>query len=403
MKTVTRLMGVPALSRSSATVRLGSFRFPSLATVRDDTLGVVWEGLLPATLSLGRGLYEADVHNEAEFVSHDLRVRPPEPLDALHLGLPLTTIVPVASQYGRRQGEAEMVTGLSAELRDSRSVGGLAVVIVGARNTGANTQCEIRHGAKTLFRVAETLPSSERRVLPGLARAVKPGGYALRIGGMGRASGESQDLNVPLWVSEGYQTLVFVPSGGTRLDRMSIHMLPIRHTWTGFEVGSLLLEGLLAARRHGVTALTFYRDLDVRRLVELYPLLGLMLAVHLQEHDSEEDVVPNLICWLTETIPGHPDLEAIAGASRLAFPPTIASVQESSLREVVTGAASIASGSVAERAMEGRVRFSTWTTWAGRWIPEASATADGRGHERMSAAILGAGRLSARCPASSSK
>jgi hypothetical protein len=45
-----------------------------------------------------------------------------------------------------------------------------------------------------------------------------------------KASGESQDLDVPLWVSEGYQALVFVPSGGTRLDRMSIHMLPIRHT-----------------------------------------------------------------------------------------------------------------------------------------------------------------------------
>ena len=85
--------------------------------------------------------------------------------------------------------------------------------------------------------------------------------------------------------------MVFVPGGGKRLDRMSIHMLPFRHTWTGFEVGSLLLEGLLAARRRGATTVTFHRDLNIHRLVELYPLLGLMLAAHLKDHDSEADFV----------------------------------------------------------------------------------------------------------------
>jgi hypothetical protein len=138
-------------------------------------------------------------------------------MDALHVGLPLTTIVPVASQYGRRQREAEMVTGLSAQLRDSGSTGGLAVVIVGARDGRASTQCEVRHGAQALFRVAEISAPSKREVLPGMARAVHPGGYTLRIGGMRKANDENQDLDVPLWISKGYQTVVFVPSGGTRL------------------------------------------------------------------------------------------------------------------------------------------------------------------------------------------
>jgi hypothetical protein len=387
------LIEVPLLSHSSATVRLGSFRLPSLATVRDSTLGVVWEGLLPATLSLRRGLYEANVRNEAEIASHDLKVRPPEALHALEVGLRLSTIVPVSAQWRRRQSEAEAVTGLSAQLRDSGGTGGLAVTIVGARDTAARTQCEVRYEAKTLFRVTETSPSSER-AHSGTAMAVHPGGYTLRIGGVGKASSASQDLDVPIYVSAGYQTLVFVPSGGTRLDRMSIHMLPIRHTWTGFEVGSLLLEGLLTARRHGVAALTFHRDLDIHGLVGLYPLLGLMLAAHLQEHYLDGEFVADLIGQLTQILPGHPDVQALAGASRLAFPPTIASVQESSLRGVVTGTTHIRSGSVAEKAMEGRVWFGAWTTWAGWWLPEASPTIEHHGYERIRAAILGAGWLS---------
>ena len=387
------LIEVPLLSNSSATVRLGSFRLPSLATVRDSTLGVVWEGLLPATLSLRRGLYEADVRNEAEIASHDLRVRPPEPLDALEMGLRLNTIVPVSAQWRRRQSEAEAVTGLSAQLRDSGGTGGLAVTIMGARDTAASTRCEVKYEAKTLFHVAETSPSSER-ALPGAARAVHPGGYTLRIGGVGKVSSTSQDLDVPVYVSAGYQTLVFVPSGGTRLDRMSIHMLPIRHTWTGFEVGSLLLEGLLTARRHKVAALTFHRDLDIHGLVDLYPLLGLMLATHLQEHHFDTDLVVDLIGQLIQILPDHPDVQALTGASRLSFPPTIASIQESSLREVVTGTAHILSGSVAEKAMEGRVWFGAWTTWAGWWLPEPRATTERSAYQRIRAAMLGAGRFS---------
>jgi hypothetical protein len=384
---------VRVMLSSSASVMLGSYRFPSLATVRDGTLGVVWEGLLPATLSLRRGLYEADVRNESGVVSHDLPVRPPACLDARHVGLPLSTIVPVAAQQGRRQREAEMVSGLSAQLRDSGANGGIAVVIVGGRGGAASTQCEVRHGAKTLFRVTEA-PSSEGSVLPGTARAMEPGGYALRIGGAGKTGDESQDLYTPLWISAGYQTLVFVPGGGTRLDRMSVHMLPIRHTWTGFEVGSLLLEGLAAARRHGATALTFHRDLDIRRLVHLYPLLGLMLAAHLNEQGSDADFVADLTAWLTQTIPGHPDAEALAGADHTTFPPTIASVQESALREVATGTAHIQGGSVAEKAMEGRVRFGGWTTWVGSWLPESIPAAGTRRQSRLRVAALGAGRLS---------
>lgn len=380
-------------SDSSATVKLGSFRSPGLATVRDNTLGVVWEGLLPATLSLGRGLYEVEVRNAINFISHDLRVRPPKPLDARHVGLPLTTIVPVASQYGRRQGEAEMVTALSAQLRDSRRTSGLAVVIVGAHDSEISTQCEVRHEEETLFRVSETRQLSVGSFPSGRATAVDPGGYSLRLEGTERSNAESQGLHIPLWVSEGYQTLVFVPNGGTRLDRTSIHMLPIRHTWTGFEVGSLLLEGLLAARRRGVTALTFHRDLDLDRLVELYPLLGLLLTTHLEENDSDEAIIANLVSRLKDIVPGHPDLIAIEGSGHIAFPATIASLQELSLRDVVTGAASIASGSTAETAMEGRVRFGAWTTWAEQWLPATSMVADAGLHESTRFPIHGASRL----------
>lgn len=80
----------------------------------------------------------------------------------------------------------------------------------------------------------------------GWAMPLRPGGYRLRWGGP-----SEQPIEHAIWLSPGWQTLLFIPQGarGPYLPEMSIHLLRTGSSWDRHSQSWLAVEAALAALR----------------------------------------------------------------------------------------------------------------------------------------------------------
>lgn len=365
--------GLSLGSGVGGTIIVGNARYPSGFKLRRNGLFAVAEGVTPITLRAPVGLYEIELQNDVEKRTELVKLLQGATWDAIRLGLPLDTHVPVQNALHRSQTVSEAVSRLSAELRDAKGCSGLVVALLpqtrgqdGAAKWGAGSlailDADRRRRASLDWRFGS--PN-----LAGVAEALPPGGWILSF-----PRGPAR-LEMPVWVSRGFQTLVFVPlAQEPDLGNVSIHMAPIASVWTGFDEASSLLEVALHRVRSGERPFgAAGTEVDFEQLAHVNPILTLTRALDLQTH-GDHVRADRLIATLARLIPGHPDLEAMrerSASARLltpgsdsgSFPPV-----SSTALDVVTAAGGLGRYPVTPRSlldlvMAARVAYGPWATW----------------------------------------
>jgi hypothetical protein len=153
----------------------------------------------------------------------------------------------------------------------------------------------------------------------GWAVPLRPGGYRLRWAGP-----SGQPVEHAVWLSPGWQTLIFVPQGarGPYLPEMSVHLLRTGSSWDRRSPGWLAVEAAFAALRGTAAAAAdprsadFVADADnpMLALLTLHSLgrtrMAGMLGTALDQDLTKR--VEGAIRQLRRSLGWHPDVAALA-------------------------------------------------------------------------------------------
>ena len=223
-----------------------------------------------------------------------------------------------------------------------------------------------------------------------------PGGYALRtdparMRGSPRQPRGGQAFDQSIWLSHGWQTIVFITTGpgGPRSSAASVHMTDLGMNWMPFEVDvGLALELAIWGLREGRSAVP--DDLLNLLLGSKFanPMLGIVGAHSLLLRQRTDlallDVVLNN---LEGMVAGHPDVLALrwmmalrraaeagadAGAPALptaapeggvGWPPMLLASYRALIAMDAVHATALADGAPAERAASNLLVQGIWTSW----------------------------------------
>lgn len=224
------------------------------------------------------------------------------------------------------------------------------------------------------------------------SRRLPAGGYVLRTdpsrgGGGDRHSASTQAFDQSIWLSDSWQTIVFITTGpgGPRTSAASVHMNSVDLAWSPHEVDVLnALELAMLGLREGRSVLP--NDLLGVLLGTKFvnPMLGLIGAHSLLLRDAPDpDLLNVVVNNLEGMLPGHPDVLALrwiaatrgaAGASRDAsaagapgggatWPPMLLPSYRGLIDMDAAHPNAISDGSVAERAAANLLVQGVWTSW----------------------------------------
>lgn len=343
-------------------ITVGNRRRPSQFIINDHRLRVVLEGVTPATVGLQTGLYEIEVYSESETQNRILQAEPGSCLDASALGVPIDTDIPVVSAQNRDQFVAEAVSRASGALRDTRCESGLAIIVIG-NTTGPELLADNKDTWLTLLDATyKKLHRQKAELEAGVwswHSALDPGGYVVRFNAPGGP------VEMPVWVSSGFQTILFLPLADTLLaDRASVHMVPIAWIWTGFDLAAGLLElGLNSIRKGRRPFGGSLLGSNIVGLARTNPMLGL-IRIHDLWHFAPESTEFRLLAGRLEClVPGHPDLVATTSDEQLYFPPMLASGLPATLGKIGGAPNRVVKGSILEASYERLIRFGPLVTW----------------------------------------
>ena len=345
-----------------ARIAVGNTRKPSSFIINDHRLRVVLEGVTPATVELRAGAYEIEVYSEDLVQSSVVQAQPGSYLDASDLGLPIDTDIPVSCAQERDQFVAEAVSRASADLRDSRYGSGL--VIIGLyKSAGSETSAAQRGTRLTLldatYKKLHHVPTEPAEGVFTWHSGLEPGGYVVRLDAPGTV------LEMPIWVSNEFQTILFLPLRDSWLvDRASVHMVPIGGVWTGFDLAATLIELALNNMRKGRRPFgESPPGFDIVSLARTNPTLGLIRTHDLWHFAPDSDEYRLLTRWLEYLVPGHPDLVATDVHEQLDFPPMLVDGIAAALGQIGGAANRIVEGSLLEASCERLMSLGPFSTW----------------------------------------
>ncbi|HMJ01188.1 MAG TPA: hypothetical protein VK488_15255 [Gaiellaceae bacterium] len=267
------------------------------------------------------------------------------------------------------------------------------------------------------------------------SRRLEPGAYVLRSETRASARRRSETLDQSLWLSRGWQTLVFVPNTplGPASGSASIHMTRLGERWApGWDPisqeSASALELALWGLREGRAVVS---DDLLRLLLNTKftnPMLGIVGAHSLLlEPPFNSRRFETVIKNLKRLLPEHPDVAALSwlGAEAkhrahatskakqfplidIGWPPMLAAAYAGLVRLDAVARGGVAPGSLAEAIAPNIVVRGVWTSWrpvATRGTSKAGAARSiavsrprpGVGRSRKSAATSGA-RKAAKAP-----
>ncbi len=364
---------VVAPGQPRARIALGNAYWPSSFRLRDHRFASVADGVTPTVVDVPAGLYEVELRGASERSRVLIAVRGDEMWDGRGLALPVDTPVPVHNALRRSQPAAEFVSQLTVRLRSSSAVSGLVIVVLPRpgrrpRASDVGASLEVLAGEALVTGGSfEWVPGPE--ATSGLVLGLVPGGHLVRT-----HRGDESTL-VPVWVSAGYQTVMFVPwDAGPDLTGLSFHMLPTAWVWTGHDPAASLLEVAVANLRDGHRPFgAVHPVVDFGTLTLADPLVGLLRAQDLVAHpESGVSPVP-LIHRLASLLPGHPDVLAFGDVAASPwrrrptpseFPPMTAAGQRLVRDWAAAGRQGVGAGSPADLALRSARSVGPWVTWS---------------------------------------
>jgi hypothetical protein len=222
----------------------------------------------------------------------------------------------------------------------------------------------------------------------GWAVPLPPGGYRLRWAGP-----SEQPVEHAVWLSPGWQTLLFVPQDarGPSLPEMSIHLLRAGSSWDRWSTGWLAAETALAALRGTTASAIDPRSADFVTDAD-NPMLAL-LTLHILGRAREAGVLGDDNQGWTERAAGgirqlrrslgrHPDVAALAeqwprgSAGRrparvpaTPWPPLLAASLDLLLDADARPPGVIPAGSLTEAVSGQRYANSPWLLWDPEGLP----------------------------------
>lgn len=223
---------------------------------------------------------------------------------------------------------------------------------------------------------------SGNRVL-GWSLAVPPGGYRLAW-----STGTEQDVEQSVWVSEGWQTVLFVPQGprGPIPSATSMHLVAVGQQWSPVSADSRELELSHARLRSRASRLTerewrsnLASDSPGLTLLTLHELLRVVPA---PADPSLRALMLETTRRLRDELGDHPDVLAVLvaledddSAVAVPWPPMLATSADLVLDADRRTPTVVPDGSFTEQATGQRLASAPWLLWspAGSDSPNVAA------------------------------
>lgn len=228
-----------------------------------------------------------------------------------------TDVIPDISTITPADGPgAALATELSAALVRGHTKSGVLVVVHGAASSDA---IELLDAASSVVLPSGDQPGTEEQEWSGWFAPRPPGGHILRF------HRDTGAVDVPFWIPDGWQVVVFAVGGPHGADPAAavVHLHPADHVWQPEPDRDVLLELLL----HGLQIRRCPLPEEIVSHTRRWPRSPMTtIAAAVLAHKTKHRDFPALIELLTGELPGHPDVMALqATRAPLHWPPMFAS------------------------------------------------------------------------------
>lgn len=296
-------------------------------TVFDDELGLAASGRESVELDLLPGAYQVEARIGDASESRFVMMRPGERRD-LKIRVDFRGVAPVAGLSSTAENQGAFVESLSGAITHSSGPPAGLVFVVLSKEPGVEPHFEVELRDSRLKPVSDWLMPwghDDGWTIAGKSMRLSEGPYVLRTRQRRQVPDGKDTLAVDewidqtIWLSDGWQTLVFVANGPVGVDTrgMSVHMSPIWQAWRADGPDSLALEAVYAGLRSGSDCTP--RNLYLR--TGAYDLANPMLAIAaLHAVPIDEPFAPpwylDSVRLLIDSVGYHPDVLALLERQR---------------------------------------------------------------------------------------
>lgn len=344
------------------------------------------------SLALPAGAYRVSARIAGRQRSRTVLVRPGRTPTQVHLPVEFDTAAPVLETATLNEGHEALAQQLTAAPPPRGTTSRLVVVLRGLRErpmADLHVTPEIYDAAGASVEVPSPVEDALAAAYGEQSRVVAwslplaPGGVRLRW------QTGAQTVETALWLARRYQTVLFVPQGpqGPVPAAASVHLVPLRSPWVGFDRRSREVEVALTRARSGTVRpdpAHWYRVLADPDSPVMLVLLGLHELVRAQgsgtARPARSPAVGGALARLHRVLAGCPDVEALEGAlggrasrQQVTWPPMLGASLDLLLAAERVGQDPIAAGSLAEEVSGQRYLAAPWLLWNPAVLPSAQA------------------------------
>ena len=356
------------------------------------------------------GLYRLEVNAGATQTREHISIEPGERIENLNVSVPFPSAAPIPGTSTGNEQHGRQAAKLSRHPNKAYGKGGRLVLFFRNMDKEENWPIDVLPLSlrDDSFREVGNLPEdvirNEGEGWVALAANIKPGGYVLRNTrrmrkSWGSAGSEGESVDLSLWVSKGWITILFIPSWKGRtvpsLRNSSVYMAELRQGFdydilardlSSQQVG-LASELALIGLRQGRPMVSHTRLRSMLQSKFRNPMLGI-LGAHalLLESEPRWSLFDTVVRSLKKLIPDHPDVTAlhILGKQRrdkgsrslvdpVLWPPLLYTSYRALIARDADEPGLIEDSSPADKIASHLIPDTPWTFWKSfELVPEAS-------------------------------
>ena len=345
-------------------------------TIVDGTFQAVARGVGRLEAELPHGIYEISTRAGSSVETQLVSLQPGQTWERLDVTPRLFAAAPVGGSRAVDGPHTAAVEKASRAVAAGTGPALSGLVLVVRRTTGSTPlQHRQLHLLDTSLDPVDGWPAAwevdEQNGVATIGARLEPGPYVLRLA---RPRGPALDQTV--WLSAGWQTLVFCPNGadGADLDDAVVHLTRLDQPFPGphAEIAAAV-EIAVSGLRQGLPLVNDDLVALLRASDFADPMLGIV-GVHalLLRDQPDAEAIKQVVTELRALLPDHPDVLALARHPVCAqsdvppvwWPPMLAASYEKALLAAdQRDPSAILDGSTAERIAGYVVQRGPWLTW----------------------------------------